>query len=72
MQVHLHSMRHEWKTDGCNPSTTEMGFLGFLFQLNCRKTELSRKTAKSLAEAEFLLTFVLQFIHHGLGNVSEA
>ena len=28
-QAGLHSRMHEWKTNGCNPSTTEKGFGGF-------------------------------------------
>ena len=28
-QAGLHSRMHEWKTNGCNPSTTEKGFCGF-------------------------------------------
>jgi len=28
-QAGLHSRMHEWKTNGCNPSTTEKGLGGF-------------------------------------------
>ena len=31
-QVYLDSMMHEVNTNGCSPSTTEMGFLRFLFK----------------------------------------
>ena len=62
-QVYLDSMMNEWKTNGCNPSTTEKGNLGFSSFGNRRYKYLFFKTEPySMAQR---LSLGAQFLKRG-------